>query len=390
MQIKYILWVSFMISLLTGCSSDKQTKENNEGEIRFDQSDFSFKVKVKYAKGFAVDNFDTYKRISILDPNKQSDTLAVYLCYPKGTKAPKLTSSKMRTIAVPIQRLATISTTEVGALPILNRRSLLVGCTNLANISDSIIQKRIAGGKIVEIGRGMSKNVEAILKAKPDVLLQDIYTVRDKDEDLRQAGIELVLYNGWKEQTLLGRAEWFKIIALLSSCNRLADERFDEMEQNYKEAKALAQGQAKEIPIMYGQDYNGAWYIPGEYSYVTEMLRDASLRYDYIAKSLNSQPKGFEYVYGKHAQAKVWLSMVASKVNNLQEFTALNPHYASFQAVKEGNVWVAQKRLNKNGGNDYWESAVYHPDWLLKDLVKMTRPELLPDYETKYWLKLSK
>jgi len=44
--------------------------------------------------------------------------------------------------------------------------------------------------------------------------------------------------------------------------------------------------------------------------------------------------------------------------------------------------------MTPQGGNDYWESAVVRPDLLLKDLVSIIHPELLPDYKQFYYRRL--
>ena len=44
--------------------------------------------------------------------------------------------------------------------------------------------------------------------------------------------------------------------------------------------------------------------------------------------------------------------------------------------------------MNEKGGNDYWELGVARPDFLLKDLIKIAHPHLLPDYEFTFMDKL--
>lgn len=75
-------------------------------------------------------------------------------------------------------------------------------------------------------------------------------------------------------------------------------------------------------------------------------------------------------------------------IHTMADFLALNERYGHFDAAKEGRIFIDRKRVNEYGGNDYWESGLYRPDLLLKDLIKITRPELLPDYETSYWIEL--
>jgi iron complex transport system substrate-binding protein len=41
-----------------------------------------------------------------------------------------------------------------------------------------------------------------------------------------------------------------------------------------------------------------------------------------------------------------------------------------------------------SGANDFWESAVARPDWLLSDVIHILHPELLPDHQLIYAGKL--
>ena len=55
-----------------------------------------------------------------------------------------------------------------------------------------------------------------------------------------------------------------------------------------------------------------------------------------------------------------------------------------FKPVKTNRVYNFNKRMMPSGANDYWESAVARPDLLLRDVISVLHPELMPDYETFY------
>ena len=57
----------------------------------------------------------------------------------------------------------------------------------------------------------------------------------------------------------------------------------------------------------------------------------------------------------------------------------VNPKFADAKAVRERTVYNNNLRLTPTGGNDYWESAVVHPDMVLRDLIHIFHPELVPD-----------
>lgn len=375
---------------LSACQGRGQASSTaHKASTEVDSLDFAHEVQVEHAVGFDVVNHTKYKELILFTPGA-TDTLASYILYPRGEERPELGRTPSAYISVPCQRLACLTSTEVGALPILDLCDKLVACTNLDYISDSTIRQRIKAGQVEEIGRGMSRSIEHLIGVRPDVLLQDLYSATDKDQDLVASGINIVYYNNWKEQSLLGRAEWLKVIGLLFGRNKLADEAFAQMTRRYQEVKHLVASEGDTIEVLYGQDYKGLWYVPGEHSYVTQMLSDAGLVYDCIKGQVDSKPMSFEYIFGRHRHKKIWLTMPVGPICTLKQFLELNERYADLDATQIGRVWADNKRLNARGGNDLWESGLYHPDLILKDLVKISRPHLLPDYPTTYWQELER
>ena len=84
---------------------------------------------------------------------------------------------------------------------------VLVAVSDPERVNDSLTRRRIQEGKVQRIGRGMSKDIERIIALNPDIYLQDLYSATEKDTDLVASGINIVYFNNWKEQDLLGRAE---------------------------------------------------------------------------------------------------------------------------------------------------------------------------------------
>ncbi len=374
--------------LLVSCSGRTSSEKARLDSLAMDSLDFEFPVHFDYARTISVVNHPSYKEVVTFAPEGR-DTLAVYILYPRSSEPPTPPRPSDILIPVPVERLGCLSTVQLGTLPLLDRVDCLVGCAKPENVNSPEIRQRIQEGKVVEIARGMSENVERILSVRPEVILQDFSRMDEQDEEMRRAGIVPVLFNSWKEYNLLGRAEWLKLSGLLLGANRRADSLFRQVEENYHQVRQIAQGQSDTIHILYGLDWKGQWYIPGEYSYATSMLRDAALRFDYIPGEVNSTPVSFEYVYSRHRHAKIWLSVMTGIIRTKEEFLSLNERYTYFDAGREGGtIFLDRKRVNEHGGNDYWESGPYRPDLILKDLIKITRPHLLPDYETTYFVQL--
>lgn len=351
-----------------------------------DSLDFAFEVQLKYAKGFSVTNHENYKEIHIFNPTG-SDTLASYITALQTTNLPDSLKNKGNFIPVPCQTIACLSTTSVGGLEILDLREHLIGCGSPEYIWDEHLQKRIQKGEILEIGRGMGFNIEQIVNLMPDLLMQNFMNKTDVDGNLSNLGIQIIYNNSWKENTLLGRAEWFKLAALFFSKSRKADSIFNKIEENYQRIIAKAATAKTSPTVVYGMDYRGVWYLPQDNTYVAKMLQEANAKFQGAGAGNSSLPKSFEEIYENYHQADFWLS-TASKIHNMKEFLSSNERYIQFKAAKNNKVFLANKREKHSGGNDYWESGHSRPDILLKDVVKILHPELYPEYETVYWHQL--
>lgn len=56
--------------------------------------------------------------------------------------------------------------------------------------------------------------------------------------------------------------------------------------------------------------------------------------------------------------------------------------------MSKGSVWNYDKRLNENGGNDYWETGVGNPHLILADLAKIFHPNLMADHELVFFRRI--
>ena len=179
-----------------------------------------------YAKGIQVANHPGYKEVFIFTPD-EPDTLAHYFLYPRGHK-PEVTAPGARFIAVPVRTMGTLSTTEIGALTLLDLRDVLVACSDPRNINDSILAERTRRGEIAEIGRGMGRNVEQIIATHPEIIMQGLQESDAKDEDIRTSGIEIVFFNNWKEHEPPRACRVDEVIGMLFGRNVRAEETFQQ------------------------------------------------------------------------------------------------------------------------------------------------------------------
>lgn len=377
----------FSLTVVSSCSFNKQVQPNTERSSIQDSLDFNHKVEVKSAKKLRINNFVDHKEVYVINPFA-SDTIATYVLALKQTVLDSNTESRGLVIRVPIQSIVCLSSTHVGALELLNLRDKILGTTNITHYWDEEVNSLISAGKIKEVGKGLNVDVELITSLMPDVVVKNDHSKNIKEKELEAVGIHTVFYNDWREGDLLSRAEWIKMMGLLFCKNIESDSIFGEIVKRYDTVKELAASAKVSPQVLIAQDIKGTWYVPGGESYVPAMLKDANAYTKTIEGVSTSMPCSFEKIYENHRNIPYWISLKGGTVASLDEFGSMSEHYKEFEAFRSGNVYINNKRVKPQGGNDFWETGAYKPDVILKDLVKILHPELLPDYETYYWRKL--
>jgi iron complex transport system substrate-binding protein len=91
-------------------------------------------------------------------------------------------------------------------------------------------------------------------------------------------------------------------------------------------------------------------------------------------------------VYAKADKADRWIGV--GSYNSLEEIKAADHRYAEFKPFKEKDVYTFNARVGAKGGSEFLELGYLRPDIILKDLLKIAHPELLPDYELFFHKKL--
>ena len=188
------------------------------------------------------------------------------------------------------------------------------------------------------------------------------------------------------ESSLLGRAEWIKFIGAFFNREAKADSVFRTIEMNYFKMINIGQKAPRHPSVLIGMPFKGTWHMSGGRSYMARLLEDAGA--DYYWKNdttRGSIPLSFEVVLDKQQDCDFWFEVNAQ---TREEILVKDPRYGLFKAWKNNNLYNNKRRMNENGGNDYWQSGVLHPDLILADLIHILHPELLPDHTLYYFQKV--
>jgi len=349
---------------------------------------FPEQVRLTHTDGFTVEYHNNYKLITVTTPWPGAERALAYVLVQCGTPAPA-GYDDTQIIDVPVQSIATMSTSYLPFLDSLGVMDRLVAIDDATYVNNPTVLEMATSGTVTQFGYGAGVNIEQLLDISPDLIMT--YGSGSPDYDahpvLLNAGLHTVVNAEWLETSPLGRAEWGKFIALFFNKEAEAEAQFAATVERYEALAAQANAVAEKPTVMTDSEYQGSWYVAGGNSYTAQYLADAGTDYLWADDaSTGSIPLAFEAVYDKAANADYWINV--GFINSLAELEAADARYADFAPFQNDTIWNNNKTQNANGGNDYYESAVAHPDAVLADLISIFHPEILPEHETRYFQQL--
>ena len=338
---------------------------------------------IKYAKGFDIQHFKNYTKLIITAPYQNSKETFQYILTDTIFKR-----SNGTTIKTPLQSLVTTSTTHIPMLELLHLENKLVGFPSTDYISSEKTRKLISNGDIKELGHEEHINTELLLDLRPDVVVGfSLNSNNNMFATIEKLGIPVLLNGDWLEETPLGRAEWIKFFGVLFDKEKLADSIFNTIEKNYLEAKAIALKATNKPTVISGGLFKDIWNLPAGESFEATFLKDANTTYLYKdTEGKGSLSLNIESVFEKGKDADVWIS--PSYYTSLEQLEKANDIYSKFTAFKTNNIYTYANKQGEKGGILYFEIAPSRPDLVLKDLIKITHPNLLKEYQFTFFERL--
>ena len=280
------------------------------------------------------------------------------------------------TIPAGAQHIVCMSSSYIAMLDALGQVDRIVAVSGINYIANPYILAHRDSIKDM----GPEINYELLLGLKPDVVL--LYGIGDAQtavtDKLKELAIPYMYVGEYLEESPLGKAEWLVALAELTDSREKGIEIFREIPKRYQVLKALTESVEQRPTVMLNTPWNDSWVMPSTKSYMAQLVADAGAEYIYKENSSNSStPIGLETAYGLIQKADYWINV--GSATSLDELKTVNPKFADAKAVRERTVYNNNLRLTPTGGNDYWESAVVHPDMVLRDLIHIFHPELVPD-----------
>lgn len=364
-------------------------KENNGVQNESDAETIE-KTALSYADGFSIENHQGYKVLEIKSPWPKSEKTYRYALINKESNSKiNLNPSDFEAIInTPIQKIVVTSTTHIPALDLLNVEKTLIGFPDTDFISSEKTRVLIDKGLIKNLGKNESINTEVLLELRPELVIGFGIDGNNKTFDnIQKAGIPVIFNGDWIEKSPLAKAEWIKVFGVLYNKEKESDSIFKTIENDYLEAQKISEKATKRPTVLSGAMHKDIWYLPSGTSSEAILLKDANADYlwsettDKGSLSLN-----FETVFDKAQDADIWIS--PSYYVSLEAIEKANAHYTKFKAFKTKNIYSFADTKGKTGGVIYFEMGMARPDLVLKDLIKITHPELLENYEPYFFKRL--
>ncbi|MDR2425553.1 MAG: ABC transporter substrate-binding protein [Prevotellaceae bacterium] len=367
------MFVIFLF-LLFACNSGSKKGGLPIGEVIY---------QPQYAQGFALYRQDRAVVLKVTNPWQYASGVELNY-FLKRDAAPDVFNE----IKIPVGKVVCMSTTHVAFISALEKTDCISGISGLRHVSDSMVIKLAGENKIVETGYDSNLSYELLYSLSPDVVFA--YGVAGEftavEKKLNELGIKIVYIGEYLEDTPLGKAEWIVAMSAFFDEMATAEKIFETIKNSYSEVKAKVGNQEHKPLVMMNIPYKDVWYLPGTRNYMVKFIEDAGGKYIYETNNKReSYPMSIEKAFVLAQDADFWL--MGNSPKSLDDLKNTDARMAEIPAFKQKKVYNSNLRAN-DFGDDFWESGIVKPDVVLKDLIKIFHPHLLPEHKLYYYRHL--
>ena len=340
------------------------------------------KVVMRHSSLLSIAECDGYTVVDVADPWGDA-ILQRYILVPKEMSLP--VSLPVGTVLrTPVERVLMFSGVHVSLLEEFGASECIKAVCDAQYVYSPKTSLAIAQGKVIDCGNSIDVDLERVAEASPEVIFVLPYENGGYGK-LDRTGLPLVECADYMENSPLACAEWMRFYGRLVGRGALADSLFNAVCSEYEALCALAASDAGRPGLMCELKSSSAWYVPAGESTMGRMYSDAGADYLFSwCEGSGSVPLSFETVLDKAADADIWLLKYNSPVDKtLSSLIAEYGGYSHFRPFKDGNVFACNSSRKR-----IFEESSFHPERLLKELVALFHPDLVPDYEFKYYEKM--
>jgi len=370
--------IFFLVFLVFSCHSAQKNDSDKKIPIRT--------VEIEYAQGFSIEYYDNYTMLTIRNPWQGAKEIQYRYALVNKENASVTIPKDAKKILTPLRKVICLSTSHIAFIDVLGETQSIKGVSGTKFVNNEELSIKIKQNKIKDVGYENHLNYELIASVNPDLVItygvgSEVASYNHKLNDL---GIETMIIPEYLETHPLGKLEWIKFIAALYDKEEKANVYFQAVEKEYLrlvDKVSLVEDQPR---VLFGLPWKETWYVPGGNSFLAKMVHDAGG--DYLwneSSSRESIPLDIEYVFVKANDADIWLN--TGTVKHKDEILKIDSRFKDFNPFNKGLIYNNNMQENRWGGNDYWETGTVEPHVILKDLIKIFHPELLPKHTMVYY-----
>ncbi len=351
---------------------------------------FPDKTEAQYAKEWWVEYFNNYKVVTVdTDTSPDVQNLIRYVLVQCGTPEPELSGdlADAMVVEVPVQRFWEGGGATFAALDALGALDRLIGVNTRTSGHKNYflpdVVARVTQDDIFE-ETSYGDDLELILNGDPDVYFQ--YNGDDWRNNALQVGVPAIHYSPFSEGPL-GSAEQVKFVSLFFNLEARANRYFEPIAEEYNVVKTLAQDQPASPSVLLGTIARSGQFQSRNRTRLESILIEDAGGARPLLKAVDqglldgTAHLGFGGVAVEtaleHGQgAEYWFDMAyIPSERTVPEFLERNPLNGDFAPMTAGNAFHRYGRAS-----DYHSTGAVRADVLLKDIVSIIHPGLLPNH----------
>ena len=342
--------------LLFSCDNHSIDPEKNELTTFVD-------VKIEYAEHYKIRTIASKYYVDLLDPETK-----------KVEKTIEIDPSKD-------YKIISLSSTTNGMLDLLNSVDHLYGISNIDYVFSDRIKSEYKKGKIKAYGDESTNSIEKIVASSANVILYSGFGDEfPNNKQLEKLGFTIIPIYDWRETHPLGKAEWMKVIGLLTGEIEEANALFEETRESYETNKNLIAKGVSRPTVISGNLLNDIWYAPAGDSFMAEMMKDAGSKYTHgSVKGTGSLSLSIEEILKTDLHTEYWINPGMTSIDQINK---ANPHAKHLDSYT--NIYCYSPNMNK-----FWELSASQPDKMLSDLIHIFHPEIDSNYSFYFYSKIN-
>lgn len=361
-KMKKILYIVLLVLVLSGCS---------EGAKHGNQM-------------LQIDEREGYIEVRVMDPWKKGRVLHTYLLVERDRELPDgLPEGTI--VRTPLRSVLVYSDVHARAIAELGSVSSVSSVCDARYFKTPEIVAGLRNGGVTDCGDSHSPSVERIVSVSPEAIILSPFENGGYGA-LENMGIPIIEMADYMESSPLERARWIEFLGCLFGRQKEAAAIYRRVEADYKSLCRLVEQTDEKRPTVISETVTGGvWYIPGGKSYKATLYKDAGADYPWSDDmSAGSLSLDFPQVLDKAQKADFWLVTTYGQELDGSVLKGIYAHNDQFEAFSNGGVFFFDSQ--KSG---LFEETPFHPERLLKEYVKLFHPQLLPDYELRYYKKMT-